>query len=179
MKRSILATSAVLMVVIPTLVLATGCGRDEDGPRGAATGAMPPAATVVVAALPTSDEPVDGAASVLVSGMRFLPEVVRVRAGQSVAWTFNDPGVLHSVTAFDGFFDSGVRSSGTFVVRFDRPGTYCYQCQPHPGRNLCEQASGATATPLLLAARPVKAVPSLLDRLGGGGHMQGKVIVEE
>ncbi len=118
--------------------------------------------------------------TVLVSGMRFQPEVVRIKAGQSVVWTFNDPGVLHSVRAFDGSFDSGLRSSGSFAVRFDRPGTYCYQCTPHPGRNLCEQAAVSAAGPQLLTANPLPALgAALLNRMGGGGHMQGKIVVEE
>ena len=116
----------------------------------------------------------------LVSGMRFQPEVVRIKAGQSVVWTFNDPGVLHSVRAFDGSFDSGLRSSGSFVVRFDKPGTYCYQCAPHPGRNLCDQGAVPGAGPLLLTATPLPALgAALLNRMGGGGHMQGKIVVEE
>src|SRR5215212_6861335 len=58
--------------------------------------------------------------TVLVSGMRFQPEVTRIKAGRSVAWVFNDPGLFHSVTAIGGGeFDSGPRASGTFVVRFD------------------------------------------------------------
>ena len=179
MKRwTQLVVVALVAAILPLAAVLAVAQMGEDSP-GAPAGGWSGAATTVVSTRSATGDAIDGAVSVLVSGMRFQPEVVRLKAGQSVAWTFNDPGLLHSVTAFDGSFDSGVRSGGTFVVRFDRPGTYCYQCQPHPGRNLCEQGSVSTLTPLVLVAQPARAAAVLLDRLGGGGHMQGKVIVEE
>ena len=177
-RRSTLIARAGLALLALVLPAAVGCGQSAVDPP--ASGRMAPAPM-------TTPEHTNGtgvsdageaAATVLVSGMRFQPENVRIRVGQSVAWVFNDPGVIHSVAAFDRSFDSGLRSSGTFVARFDTPGTYCYQCMPHPGRNLCEQGARPTTRPLLLVANPVTEAAARLH-LGGGGHMQGRIIVEE
>jgi hypothetical protein len=102
--------------------------------------------------------------------MRYQPELIRIRAGQSVTWTFNDGDIPHTVTAFDQSFDSGVLRQGSVTLRFDRPGEYCYQCALHPGRNSCTSASAPAGD---LGGSLTAGPPA-----GGGGHMQGKVIVE-
>jgi nitrite reductase (NO-forming) len=56
-----------------------------------------------------------------------------VALGTSVTWTNNDPGVVHTVTALDGLFDSGVLAEGeSFSYTFDAPGEFEYFCSPHP-----------------------------------------------
>ncbi len=177
-RRSTLVAMAGLALVALVLPAAAGCGRSDvklPGSRQMTPAPITPPEHASVIGLSDAGE---AAATVLVSGMRFQPENLRIRVGQSVAWVFNDPGVIHSVTAFDRSFDCGLRSSGTFVARFDTSGTYCYQCMPHPGRNLCEQGARPTTWPLLLAANPVTEAAARLH-LGGGGHMQGRIIVDE
>lgn len=80
---------------------------------------------------PASGAPGAATGAVSVSGSRFQPEGVSVKAGESVTWTFRDT-VGHSATAADGSFDSGVKRDGaTFTQTFSTAGTFAYQCTIH------------------------------------------------
>jgi amicyanin len=85
-------------------------------------------------AAPAPAEPAAGeAARVSISGMRYGPAEVRVKAGATVTWT-NDDTMPHSVTANDGSFDSGgLRRGQSYSRTFSEPGTYSYYCTYHPG----------------------------------------------
>jgi plastocyanin len=62
----------------------------------------------------------------------YVPNPIRVRAGQTVTWT-NDDNDLHDVTADDGTFSSGPMAyRTTWRLRLTRPGTYRYFCTLHP-----------------------------------------------
>lgn len=55
-----------------------------------------------------------------------------IPVGTTVTWT-NDDGVMHTVTAADGSFDSGFLEQGdTWSYTFDEPGEFEYFCSPHP-----------------------------------------------
>lgn len=59
--------------------------------------------------------------------------VLRVKVGTTVTWTNTDAGMMHTVTAVDGSFDSGFLSEGdTWSYTFDQPGEFEYYCMPHP-----------------------------------------------
>lgn len=61
----------------------------------------------------------------------FVPDVIRVRAGNTVTW-YNADGPAHTVTAADGSFDSGrMLQDASFAYRFDTPGAYEYVCTLH------------------------------------------------
>lgn len=78
--------------------------------------------------------------------LRFLPDTVRVRAGQAVRWE-NTSDIAHTVTADPSlvgepgnvrlpsgaaFFDSGDMEPGDrYVHVFELPGSYQYVCLPH------------------------------------------------
>lgn len=78
--------------------------------------------------------------------LRFLPDAVRIRAGQAVRWE-NTSDIIHTVTADPELaadpahvilpagarpFDSGDMVPGAaFVHVFERAGTYQYVCLPH------------------------------------------------
>jgi len=63
----------------------------------------------------------------------YVPNVLMVPLGATVTWTNNDPGMVHTVTAADGSFDSGMLNTGqTFSYTFDKPGDFDYSCTPHP-----------------------------------------------
>jgi plastocyanin len=72
------------------------------------------------------------ATEVRVATFRFQSDTITVTAGQAVRWVNDDP-VEHTVT-----FDAAEPGSppiplrGTYVHRFDKPGTYPYHCTPHP-----------------------------------------------
>jgi len=72
------------------------------------------------------------AAEVGMSAVKFTTESVTISAGQAVRWTNRDP-VEHSVT-FDGAEQGSpiIPPNGSYVHRFERPGTYTYHCTPHP-----------------------------------------------
>jgi len=112
----------------------------------------------------TDAEPADpSAADVVISAFAYNPDPVRVAAGESVTWVNRDGGVPHTATADDGSWDSGVMEMrGAFTMTFDKPGVYAYICTLHPPTH------GARFD----AGEGVKLVA------GGGGGMQGAVIVE-
>jgi nitrite reductase (NO-forming) len=59
--------------------------------------------------------------------------VLTVAAGTTVTWANDDPGMMHTVTAVDGSFDSGFLQDGeTWSYTFEEPGEYEYFCAPHP-----------------------------------------------
>ena len=68
---------------------------------------------------------------------KFEPGSLTVPAGSKVTWT-NTGGGYHTVTGGDGTADASSPINGqlpstgtTYVVTFDKPGTYAYFCQPH------------------------------------------------
>ncbi len=70
---------------------------------------------------------------VAVKDIAFKPSTMSVRVGAEVTWTFADK-VSHNVTASDGSFHSQNLTTGTFVHRFDKPGSVAYTCTLHPGQ---------------------------------------------
>jgi len=66
-----------------------------------------------------------------IAGFAFA-DTLRIRAGQTITWTNNDP-VPHTVTSDDGQWDSGDIATGrSFSRRFEMPGTHAYHCGNHP-----------------------------------------------
>jgi quinohemoprotein ethanol dehydrogenase len=63
----------------------------------------------------------------------FTPQVVQVSPGTTLTFK-NDGSVVHTATAADGSWDTGDISGGggTAQVTFDNPGTYTFNCTPHP-----------------------------------------------
>lgn len=69
--------------------------------------------------------------TVVLRDIAFKPGVLKVEAGTTVTWRFEDQGISHDVKAEDGSFASEVADSGTFEHTFDEPGTYPYVCTLH------------------------------------------------
>ncbi len=88
------------------------------------------AAGVAVVALPSSAAlPV---ADVAVQFAAYGPTQLDVLPGQTVRWT-NVSQRTHTVTSYDGLFDSGDVTSGhRFTFRFTDTGRYEYHCTIHP-----------------------------------------------
>ncbi|HEU4882805.1 MAG TPA: cupredoxin family copper-binding protein [Longimicrobium sp.] len=112
------------------LTLARWFGPGAGG--GAHGAAVPPPPSA------PSTEPTPSAAPagpVTRAGMRnmaFTPARIEIEAGGTVEWTNNDP-LAHSVTAADGSFDSGlIQPGGKWSRTFTAPGTYDFNCTPHP-----------------------------------------------
>lgn len=113
------------------LGIAAGC---TSAPAGGGGGTAP----IVSPSPGASVEPGPGQAqtvTVTVRNVAFLPASVEIPRGGSVTWRFED-AIAHTSTSVAGSalaWDSGLRREGeTFTLRFDTPGTYSYQCIPHP-----------------------------------------------
>jgi plastocyanin len=73
-----------------------------------------------------------GSATVTVANMTFSPFSVTVGLGSSVTWSFAD-SVAHTTTSDQGFWNSGVKPSGTSYTRvFGSAGSFAYHCNIHP-----------------------------------------------
>jgi plastocyanin len=66
--------------------------------------------------------------TVVVDNMAFSPRTVTVTLGNSVTWSFKE---LHTSTSNQGFWNSGQKSSGTYVKTFLDAGSYAYHCTLH------------------------------------------------
>ncbi len=68
---------------------------------------------------------------VQIHNLTFTPGVLTVKAGTEVTFTNRD-GILHSVIARDGRFDSGALDTDeSFAFTFATPGEYSYFCGLH------------------------------------------------
>jgi plastocyanin len=73
------------------------------------------------------------AAEVRMDTYKFKGDTITIAAGQAVRWINADPAE-HTVT-FDSAAEPGspvIPPNGSYVQRFDKPGTYRYHCTPHP-----------------------------------------------
>jgi plastocyanin len=87
-------------------------------------------------ASPSAEAAAAGAdqATVTIAQTAYGPASVEIAAGSTVSWTNEDP-VIHTVTARDGSFNSGVLQPGAgYRLVFETPGTYDYFCAVHPGQ---------------------------------------------
>jgi plastocyanin len=105
----------------------------------------PPPPTPPPTPVPT---PAPGSGAVQVVDFAFAPSSLDVVAGTTVTW-INAGAALHTVTASDGAWDSGIIAAGsTFARRFGTAGTYLYLCALHPSMTGVIRVSGANgATP--------------------------------
>lgn len=110
---------------------AAGAGGGGSGAVAGGTGGGGGATAVGGSAAPAGAAPTTHAVAAL--DLRFDPVSLTVRAGDSVVWT-NRGEVVHTVTAEDRAFDSGiVAPGGTYRVTFNRVGVVPYVCTLHPG----------------------------------------------
>jgi hypothetical protein len=107
---------AVLTVFFAAAVLGVGGCKQEGGGDVTPDSTLPPN-------VPEGE--------VLIKSVAFNPREVKATVGKPVTWKFEDGGLEHSVTADDNSFDSGRKSSGSFVRAFDAPGTVNYHCVVH------------------------------------------------
>ena len=65
-------------------------------------------------------------------GQVFIPSTLEVAAGTTITWK-NQDALIHTVTAVDKSFNSGViGADGSYSHTFSRPGTYPIYCIAHP-----------------------------------------------
>ncbi len=94
-----------------------------------APGTTPPPPTPAPPPTPTPAPP---AGDVAIVDFAFTPSDLTVRAGTRVTFA-NRGAAIHTVTATDGSFDSGlIPAGGTYARIFTTPGTIAYLCALHP-----------------------------------------------
>jgi plastocyanin len=73
--------------------------------------------------------------SVVLRDIAFKPATVKIHRGDRVRWRWDDGDTPHNVTSRGStrFKSSTTKSTGTYVARFRRRGTYRYVCTIHPG----------------------------------------------
>ena len=63
----------------------------------------------------------------------YSENVIEISVGDTVTWTNEDGQMMHTVTATDGSFDSGMIKGGdSWSYTFTEPGEFEYFCGPHP-----------------------------------------------
>lgn len=71
-------------------------------------------------------------AKVSIANFAFTPAEITIAPGEGVTWT-NDDGAPHGLEFHDGAPGTDLLLPGaSFSRRFDRPGTYDYNCSVHP-----------------------------------------------
>ena len=98
----------------------------------AVAGALPVAVAVAVSGPSASAAT---GKSVVVRDIKFNPGNLTIRRGSTVTWRFQDETTKHNVISRGAkrFKSSPVKGSGTYSVRFTRPGVYRYVCTLHIG----------------------------------------------
>lgn len=136
-------------IVLSFLSLGAGCTPEKTRPidREDTTAIQPhntsqPSADPMAAKKPAQKAPVvpkktppaapKNRLYVRITNGAFQPSAVNIGIGTTVVWT-NVDSVPHTVTAYDGSFDSGtIPPGGTYSHTFDRPVSRSYYCTFHP-----------------------------------------------
>ncbi|WP_458790405.1 cupredoxin domain-containing protein [Yoonia sp. MH D7] len=68
---------------------------------------------------------------VVIKGMKFTPETLAIKAGDSVTWV-NEDNMRHTATDLNGAFDTGLLGNGqSATLTFGGAGRFNYRCTPH------------------------------------------------
>jgi plastocyanin len=90
------------------------------------------AAATLLVGLPLAAPAAPAAATVHIKNFKFVPAMLTVAPGTSVAFV-NDDQEPHTVTATDKSFDSeGLDTNQTWKHTFAKSGSYAYFCEMHP-----------------------------------------------
>lgn len=68
--------------------------------------------------------------SVVLKNIKFAPEEIAVKEGDTVTWTWDDGTVPHNVVFED--FKSEIQEKGTYEHTFTETGVFEYKCTVHP-----------------------------------------------
>jgi plastocyanin len=111
----------------PTTMAAEQSGTVESAPiRDSGYGGNSDGTATTAAPGVPVDEDAPQAVTVVVNNFSFTPAEIRVAVGGTVTWEFIE--TVHTVQ-IDGMT---LRSGGETSMTFDTPGTYAYNCGPHP-----------------------------------------------
>jgi plastocyanin len=91
-----------------------------------------PFTLAVCAQIAHAATPAKEGAKVSIANFAFTPAEITIASGEGVTWT-NDDGAPHGLKFHDGAPGTDLLLPGaSFSRRFDRPGTYDYNCSIHP-----------------------------------------------
>jgi plastocyanin len=118
--------AATFAIAISAIAVISGCGS------GAATPSSP---TTTGSNATPSNHPTN--ATVRLQNIAIHPSLVTIQQGSTVTWQWLDGHIdtSHNVTSLPGgpqFKASGTRQSGSYSIRFTKPGKYLYECTLHP-----------------------------------------------
>jgi len=112
-------------------------GQLDAGAAGESAPAVQTASAVTPAAAPASTPATDQTnaskvATVTIKLMKFSPEQIEIKAGETVDWK-NADLTPHTATAPTKDFDSGpINANASWRQTFAKPGTFPYVCTFHP-----------------------------------------------
>ena len=128
----LLATAGVIVAspVMSTLAAVPAMASPSAIPSASPTlsTSADPGASASPSASPASAAEV----TVIIDSMVYQPATLTVVPGTTVRWV-NEDGPVHTVTARDASYNSGVMTTGMEYRRtYDTPGTFEYFCAVHP-----------------------------------------------
>jgi plastocyanin len=113
-----------ILLAVMFLLVSGGCTLTDRGGSAGDAQTIPE---------PPAIETAEG--TVVLANVAYNPVRITVPAGREVTWKWGDNGLVHTVTADDGSFDSGRRTDGEFTRAFEQPGEYRYHCEVHARMN--------------------------------------------
>jgi plastocyanin len=114
----------------PALDAPADAAPAESAPRPLPSPTAPPTLAPGPAPAPAA-APLAGKVAATVVDNRFQPNALTIGVGSTVTWT-NNGNNIHTLSSFDGQFDSGGLLGGqSFSFTFDKPGTYRLICRQH------------------------------------------------
>lgn len=135
MKKTPAIIAAVVVVVVALVAIISMAGGNDsmssmDTAQNGSNNANPTqneAAEAPAAADAVATKTVD------ITDFKFMPEVIKVKVGDTVTWTNNDT-VRHNVAGVDNELPSGplLAKGETYTYTFTKAGTFNYICEPHP-----------------------------------------------
>jgi plastocyanin len=142
MRRLVVFLGLVFLFAVPVVALA-----QYDYPTGPSMGGGGDSSggDVSVGGPPMGDagSSMGGVGEVAIVDFAFQPMSASVDAGTTVQW-HNEGAAPHTVTAFNGAFDSGtIGSGGNYSTIFSDPGVYTYHCTIHPNMVGTVRVTGA------------------------------------
>jgi plastocyanin len=124
-------TAAIAACLAATAAFGAGCGSDSN--KGSSTGSEAQPSSTTAGA--SGGTPSAAGPNVSMKDIKFNPQDVTVKVGQTITWKNDDP-VAHTVTAKSGAdFDSGtVNPGGTYTFTAKKAGKIDYVCTIHPNQ---------------------------------------------
>ena len=126
---------ALMVACLALGVVVAGCGGSDNNSSndssGSGGGGDTSSTSTPAAPAPAAK---GGAGDVTMKDIKFHPDKVTIKPGQTVVWT-NEDSVGHDVTSdtFKSGSPGGIENGQTFQHKFPKKGTFKYQCSVHPG----------------------------------------------